>query len=186
VTRSIGDVYLKSPEFNRDPLASKYRVAEPFSSAILRAEPSISVIKLESHHRFFIFASDGLWDHLSNQQAIDIVFNNPRNVSSLPFSLSPNLTNIQLDLIKNDIFGLPTLRFNFHNQLGIARRLVKAALHSAAKKREMRYSDLKKVDAGVRRHFHDDISCIVVFLDDLNIYKPSFINGYPFSIKGGG
>ncbi|KAE8724335.1 putative protein phosphatase 2C 38 [Hibiscus syriacus] len=32
---------------------------------------------------------------------------------------------------------------------GIARRLVEAALHEAAKKREMRYSDLKKIDRGV-------------------------------------
>lgn len=48
---------------------------------------------------------------------------------------------------------------------GIARRLVKAALREAAKKREMRYSDLKKIDRGVRRHFHDDITVIVLFLD---------------------
>ncbi|KAG1359457.1 hypothetical protein COCNU_08G009030 [Cocos nucifera] len=48
---------------------------------------------------------------------------------------------------------------------GSARRLVKAALHEAARKREMRYSDLKKIDRGVRRHFHDDITVIVVFLD---------------------
>lgn len=48
---------------------------------------------------------------------------------------------------------------------GSARRLVKAALQEAAKKREMRYSDLKKIDRGVRRHFHDDITVVVVFLD---------------------
>lgn len=42
---------------------------------------------------------------------------------------------------------------------------MKAALREAAKKREMRYSDLKKIDRGVRRHFHDDITVIVVYLD---------------------
>lgn len=68
---------------------------------------------------------------------------------------------------------------------GIARRLVKAALHQAAKKREMRYSDLKKIDAGVRRHFHDDITVIVVFLDEQHVHKSSFINGFPLSIRGG-
>lgn len=50
---------------------------------------------------------------------------------------------------------------------GIARRLVKAAMQEVAKKREMRYSDLTKIDRGVRTHFHDDISVIVVFLDSL-------------------
>ncbi|KAL9993388.1 putative PPM-type phosphatase domain superfamily [Helianthus debilis subsp. tardiflorus] len=29
----------------------------------------------------------------------------------------------------------------------------------------MRYSDLKKIDRGVRRHFHDDITVVVMFLD---------------------
>ena len=35
----------------------------------------------------------------------------------------------------------------------------------AAKKREMRYDDLKKVERGVRRFFHDDITVVVVFVD---------------------
>jgi len=48
---------------------------------------------------------------------------------------------------------------------GSAKRLIKAALHEAARKREMRYSDLRKIDKKVRRHFHDDITVIVVFLN---------------------
>lgn len=48
---------------------------------------------------------------------------------------------------------------------GIAKRLVRAALHEAAKKREMRYADIKKIEKGIRRHFHDDITVIVLYLD---------------------
>jgi len=48
---------------------------------------------------------------------------------------------------------------------GIAKRLVRAALLAAAKKREMRYDDIKKIDKGIRRHFHDDITVIVIYLD---------------------
>ena len=55
----------------------------------------------------------------------------------------------------------------------------------AAKKREMRYSDLKKVDRGVRRHFHDDITVIVVFLDS-NFISRSSSNGPMVSVRGGG
>lgn len=29
----------------------------------------------------------------------------------------------------------------------------------------MRYSDLKKIEKGIRRHFHDDITVVVVYLD---------------------
>ncbi|MBA0569057.1 hypothetical protein Golob_006515 [Gossypium lobatum] len=127
ISRSIGDAYLKKPEFNREPLLPKFRVPNSFEKPILQAEPAISVQKLRPEDQFLIFASDGLWEHLSNQEAVNIVNTCPRN--------------------------------------GIARRLIKAALREAAKKREMRYSDLKKIDRGVRRHFHDDITVIVLFLD---------------------
>ena len=66
---------------------------------------------------------------------------------------------------------------------GIARRLVKMALQAAAKKREMRYSDLKKIQRGVRRHFHDDITVVVIFLDTDVV---SSARGPSLSIRGGG
>eukprot|EP01018_Ginkgo_biloba_P013376 Gb_10070 [translate_table: standard] len=147
VSRSIGDVYLKRAEFNREPLYAKFRLSEPLRRPVLTAEPSITVHTLQPHDQFLIFASDGLWEHLSNQEAVDIVHNHPHG--------------------------------------GSARRLVKAALQEAAKKREMRYSDLKKIDRGVRRHFHDDITVIVVFLDHYLISKCSS-HGPTLSIRGGG
>ncbi|KVI06913.1 Protein phosphatase 2C [Cynara cardunculus var. scolymus] len=146
VSRSIGDAYLKKPEFNRDPLLPKFRLSESFSQPILKAEPSILVQKLTPKDQFLIFASDGLWEHLSDQEAVDIVKSSPRH--------------------------------------GIARKLVKAALIEAAKKREMRYSDLKKVDGGVRRHFHDDITVIVLFLN-CHLPTKSSSSGAMISVKGG-
>ncbi|XP_028797544.1 probable protein phosphatase 2C 60 [Neltuma alba] len=148
ISRSIGDVYLKKAEFNREPLYAKFRLREPFKRPILSSEPSISVHQLQPHDQFVIFASDGLWEHLSNQEAVDIVQNNPRSAS--------------------------------------ARRLVKAALQEAAKKREMRYSDLKKIDRGVRRHFHDDITVIVVFLDSNLVSRASSVKFNNISVRGGG
>ncbi|KAK4403858.1 putative protein phosphatase 2C 48 [Sesamum angolense] len=113
VSRSIGDAYLKKSEFNRPPLLPKFRLPEPFEKPNPLAEPSILVKELYPEDQFLIFASDGLWEHLSNQEAVELVSCSPRN--------------------------------------GIARKLVKAALHEAAKKREMRYSDLKKIDGETRR-----------------------------------
>lgn len=69
---------------------------------------------------------------------------------------------------------------------GSARRLVKTALQIAAKKREMRYSDLKKIDRGVRRHFHDDITVVVVYLDTNLLYKASSAKSSSVSLRGGG
>lgn len=147
VSRSIGDAYLKRAEFNREPLLPKFRTPGTFEKPILLAEPSVLAHRLLPSDQFIIFASDGLWEHLSNQEAVDIVNSCPRH--------------------------------------GIARKLVKAVLQEAAKKREMRYSDLKKIDRGVRRHFHDDITVIVLFLDSHLISRSSF-HGPVISIKGGG
>ncbi|KAK4405367.1 putative protein phosphatase 2C 60 [Sesamum angolense] len=148
ISRSIGDVYLKKAEFNREPLYQKFRLREPFKRPILSSEPSITVHQLLPHDQFIIFASDGLWEHLTNQEAVDLVQNHPRS--------------------------------------GSARRLVKAGLQEAAKKREMRYSDLKKIDRGVRRHFHDDITVVVVFLDSHLVSRASSVRGGNVSVKGGG
>ncbi|KAI4318560.1 hypothetical protein MLD38_032248 [Melastoma candidum] len=151
VSRSIGDVYLKKPEFNKEPLYEKFRLREPFKKPILSSDPSILVHQLEPRDRFIIFASDGLWENLSNQEAVDIV--------------------------------------NSHSRRGIAKRLVKASLQEAARKREMRYSDLKKIARGVRRHFHDDITVAVIFLDSSSPANVAAAGSRRFgnvSVKGGG
>lgn len=50
----------------------------------------------------------------------------------------------------------------------------------------MRYSDLKKIDRGVRRHFHDDITVIVVFLDSNLVSRADSLRGPSLSVRGGG
>ncbi|KAL9275833.1 putative protein phosphatase 2C 28 [Drosera capensis] len=148
ITRSIGDVYLKKPEYNKEPLNAKFRLAETFKRPLLSSEPSISVHELQPEDQLIIFASDGLWEHLSNQEAVDIVHSSSHN--------------------------------------GSARKLVKAALQRAAKKREVRYSDLMKIERGVRRHFHDDISVVVLFLDSNAISRATAAKGPQLSLKAGG
>lgn len=135
VSRSIGDVYLKKPDFSRDPLFQQFVAPVPLKRAVITAEPSIRMRKLKPHDLFLIFASDGLWEQLSDEAAVEIVFKNPR--------------------------------------AGIAKRLVRAALNEAARKREMRYADIKRIEKGIRRHFHDDITVIVIYLDQHRHAKPS-------------
>ncbi|KDP32039.1 hypothetical protein JCGZ_12500 [Jatropha curcas] len=127
VSRSIGDVYLKKPEFNRGALFQQFGLPFPLKRPVVTAEPSILVRPLRPQDLFLIFASDGLWEQLTDETAVDIVLKSPR--------------------------------------AGVARRLVRAALQEAARKREMRYDDIRKVEKGVRRHFHDDITVIVIYLD---------------------
>ncbi|KAJ6805401.1 putative protein phosphatase 2C 78 [Iris pallida] len=135
VSRSIGDVYLKKPDFSRDPLFQQFVSPVPLKRAVITAEPSILTRKLKPHDLFMIFASDGLWEQLSDEAAVEIVFKNPR--------------------------------------AGIAKRLVRAALNEAARKREIRYDDIKRIEKGARRHFHDDITVIVIYLDQHRQVTPS-------------
>lgn len=90
VSRSIGDVYLKKPEFNRDPIFQKFGNLVPLKHPVMTAEPSIVIRKLMPQDSFLIFASDGLWEQLTDQAAVEIVFKNPRAVSAhtLTFFLS--------------------------------------------------------------------------------------------------
>ncbi|KAK1642881.1 hypothetical protein QYE76_060686 [Lolium multiflorum] len=140
ISRSIGDAYLKHERFNKEPLPSKFRLRESFSKPILNAEPSIISRNLQPSDRFIIFASDGLWEFLSNEKAVEIV--------------------------------------RKHERTGIAKRLIKAALQEVANKREMRYTDMKKINRGVRRHFHDDISVVVLFIDH-DLLGKDLASGHP-------
>ncbi|KAH7435423.1 hypothetical protein KP509_06G064400 [Ceratopteris richardii] len=127
VSRSIGDLYLKRLVFNREPFHSRNGTPITLTKPVLSAEPAVHERFLVTEDQFLIFASDGLWEHITDQEACKFVQANP--------------------------------------QTGIAKKLVKIALQQAAKKREMRYSDLRKIEPGVRRYFHDDMSVIVVHLN---------------------
>ncbi|XVE82282.1 hypothetical protein DITRI_Ditri15bG0135700 [Diplodiscus trichospermus] len=144
VSRSIGDVYMKHACYNREPINGKFRLPEPMNMPILSANPTVVSHALHPNDSFLIFASDGLWEHLSNEKAVDIVHSHPH--------------------------------------AGSAKRLVKAALQEAARKREMRYSDLRKIDKKVRRHFHDDITVIVLFLNH-DLISRGAVQDPPVSIR---
>ena len=58
-------------------------------------------------------------------------------------------------------------------------------MQEAAKKKEIRYSDLKKIERGVRKLFHDDITVVVVFFDS-NATATAAWSRPTVSLRGGG
>ncbi|KAK4799180.1 hypothetical protein SAY86_024545 [Trapa natans] len=127
VSRSIGDAFLKDVEINRDPLIKKYASTILLKRPALTAEPSIVKRKLKDEDMFIIFASDGLWEKLTDQAAAEIVYKSPR--------------------------------------AGIAKRLVRAALDEAARQNGISHREITKIRKGARRHYHDDITVVVIYLD---------------------
>jgi pyruvate dehydrogenase phosphatase len=128
VSRSIGDVYLKKPDMCRsNPMLQQSLCPFPLRRPVMSAVPSITTRELRPGDRFVIFASDGLWEQLSDDAAVGIVAGSPRK--------------------------------------GVAMRLVRAAQLEAARKKEVKYEKIRTIEKGHRRHFHDDITVVVLFLD---------------------
>ncbi|RLN41993.1 putative protein phosphatase 2C 29 [Panicum miliaceum] len=128
VSRSIGDVYLKKPDMCRsNPMLQQSLCPFPLRRPVMSAVPSITTRELRPGDRFVIFASDGLWEQLSDEAAVGVVAGSPRK--------------------------------------GVAMRLVRAAQLEAARKKEVKYEKIRTIEKGHRRHFHDDITIVVLFLD---------------------
>ncbi|CAM9922500.1 unnamed protein product [Ectocarpus sp. 8 AP-2014] len=65
VTRAIGDAYLKRAAFSFSP----YKEGVPY----ITAEPEVTVVELTSKDRFLVLASDGVWEQVSNEEAVQCV-----------------------------------------------------------------------------------------------------------------
>ncbi|CEG44906.1 protein phosphatase [Plasmopara halstedii] len=77
-TRSLGDFALKHPEFNGPPYKTGDRSAgrhfpAPYTPPYISAVPEVKSHKLVKGDKFLIIGSDGLWDYLSNEEAVEIV-----------------------------------------------------------------------------------------------------------------
>ncbi|XP_019424704.1 PREDICTED: probable protein phosphatase 2C 42 isoform X1 [Lupinus angustifolius] len=173
VTRSIGDVYLKDAQFNRAPIKQKFRLPEPMNMPILSANPTILSHHLQPNDSFLIFASDGLWEYLSNERAVDIVHSNPHAGSA------KRLVKAALHEAARRREAQPHQRQNL-NRKDSAKKLVKTVLQG---KRKVQYEELHKLGKEVRREFHDDISVIVLFLNHDRILRGAAANQAVLSVR---
>ncbi len=72
-TRSLGDAYLKYSEFNGHPdgMSGRY-MPPPYTPPYITAEPEVARHVLDSRDQFLLMASDGLWDYVSNDEALEV------------------------------------------------------------------------------------------------------------------
>jgi pyruvate dehydrogenase phosphatase len=138
VSRSIGDAYLKRPDMC-SPALMQTICPFPMRRPVMSAVPSVRTRKLRPGDQFLIFASDGLWEQLTDEAAVDIVARSPRK--------------------------------------GVAMRLVRAAQLEAARKKDMKYESIAAIEKGRRRRFHDDITVVVLFLDNRPSCAPAQSSG---------
>jgi serine/threonine protein phosphatase PrpC len=82
-SRGLGDAYLKYSEFRgpapsalrpyvrSDPARSR-RVRAPFAPPYILTEPEIEIVTIGESDDWLILASDGLWDEMSPQEAVNL------------------------------------------------------------------------------------------------------------------
>ncbi|GAU23429.1 hypothetical protein TSUD_331270 [Trifolium subterraneum] len=142
-SRCIGYAYMKNSEFTKRrsfeiPLSEV--VIPPFTRPLLSSQPDVYSRDLKNSDRFIIFGSGGFWKLISNEKAARVVNTSPRD--------------------------------------GIAETLAKLAQEEGAVNRGKKYRDLIKIPksncvsgnngnqySGFRSAYHDDITVIVVYLD---------------------
>ncbi len=76
LTRALGDAYLKYGDYNAPPGEHKSRgrhVPSPYQPPYVSATPQVHHITLTKEDKFLVLASDGVWDFLTDQQAVDLV-----------------------------------------------------------------------------------------------------------------
>ena len=79
---------MKKPEFALDTTHPRFHLPTPIQRPVIRDSPSIYTRELKPDDKFIVFASDGLWEHMTNRQIVKIVYKNPREVSfSLCFKI---------------------------------------------------------------------------------------------------
>lgn len=92
LTRAIGDSMVKVPpgwDF-RDQQAPQ----------VVTSEPEVSITALVQEDHFIVLASDGVWDHMSNEQVVQYVLNSLRGASQNDPQLAAQ------DLAQHCIFNL--------------------------------------------------------------------------------
>jgi pyruvate dehydrogenase phosphatase len=161
-TRSIGDLFLKYPEFNGRPNEPYNNIAYVRSDAqrarsikppnlppYIDHVPDITSYNVGTEGgSFLILASDGLWDELSPAEACEIA------VEAMDGRTLAGAAE-EVSVVDNDAPAVP-------NALSPADALIRAALERAAYKCGLSMEELKSLSFGKRRSHHDDITVVVV------------------------
>ena len=149
VTRTFGDFYLKYPEFCQDEDIKPhlpYLLEHPFvSSCSIDTTSSINGCSSESRPNsrrcsFIVMASDGLWDHLSNEQVTTCV---SRHLAQSGLRDSSIDAETPVDALMYMLF------------------------QTVAAKHDTTTSALLKLQEGRRRHLFDDTTISIIILDGI-------------------
>jgi len=73
LTRAIGDTFVKVP--------AGYDFRDMSAPQVVTSEPEVSITELVNDDLFIILASDGVWDRMSNEDAVQFVYHSLRTTA---------------------------------------------------------------------------------------------------------
>jgi len=175
-TRCLGDLYLKDANYNGPPYAVFGRfvdrtrgrhVPHPYTPPYITATPTVVSRRLEDQDRFLILATDGLWDHMTGEEAVAItsqVFDEQRKA---------DVEAAESSTEDEQAVSYATVNSEMDREIraaccrSAAEALIRKALQRAAAHRGVGVQDLLAMPLGKnRRGHHDDITVTVVSLSE--------------------
>lgn len=152
---------LWQPKWN-DALLEMFRIDYKGTSPYVTCDPSLHHHKLGPKDRFLILSSDGLYQYLTNEEAISEV--------ELFISLQPEGDPAQ-HLVEEVLFraakkaGTYPILVSFSSLFLISLKDTQNSIYLFLVIAGMDFHELLEIPQGDRRRYHDDISIIVISLE---------------------
>ena len=149
--RTFGDVDFKWEKKHLDGLVQVWPNYQ--TPPYITAEPVVTKYKIEKGDRFMILGSDGLWERITNEEAINVVAESlkMKNVSPKQSLLS-------------SLFGSKSSK-GTEEECCLENAATKLLWHILGGS-EAKVTELLNVDPKLRRMYRDDITIIVVYFDE--------------------
>ncbi|PRP77574.1 hypothetical protein PROFUN_00435 [Planoprotostelium fungivorum] len=168
-SRGLGDGLYKLPEYSQVYRDTRNReLAKKWNPPYTTADPVVKSVPLTDRDEFVILATDGLWDHLSNDEAVSIV-----DSYKVRMLLNSKLSVRQKDVERNASTALimRALEIAAKSSIDKGKIQTQGEMKGDITRQDKLENYILKLEPKQKRRVHDDITVLVVFLNRSKLKK---------------